>query len=101
MPLILVRAKESDWPRLLSWRNDPETLRQSWSDKAVTVPEHLEWLATHLSDDSSALFIVRDTDRGAHVETARVDIQHDKKKRYEFDLSLTVDPQHRGRGYAA
>ena len=87
-------ATPDDWARLFDWRNDPETIAQSWSDAPVETTEHQAWLEKTLADKRARLFIAEDTERSLIVGTGRLDIRGKK-----VELSLTIDPRHRGKGY--
>lgn len=71
--IVLDRATLKDWGRLLVMRNDPDTVANSFSSKPVTVVEHMRWLRSVI-DSETLLFVARDTERGVHVGTGRIDL---------------------------
>jgi RimJ/RimL family protein N-acetyltransferase len=93
--LALRAATARDAELLLEWRNDAETRRQSRTSSRVTAAAHTRWLAATLADPEIHLFIARDAE-GRDVGTGRIDY----RGRGTAELSLTVAPAHRRRGYA-
>jgi len=56
--IVLRRAGESDRDRLLGWRNLPEIVALSSSQRTVTTAEHGAWFAAALADPGCHLLIV-------------------------------------------
>jgi spore coat polysaccharide biosynthesis predicted glycosyltransferase SpsG/RimJ/RimL family protein N-acetyltransferase len=94
--VTLRRAGADDAARLWEWRNDPVTRAQSWSSEPVPSEVHDTWLAETLRRSDVALFIALDEASGAPIGTGRLDVAPEG-----IELSLTVAPDQRGRGYAA
>ncbi len=92
MILDLRRAGQPDSEMLLVWRNDPATVANSLSRKAVDPDEHKAWLERVLDDADTTLLIV-EIDAGLPIGTVRLDRQGDT-----VELSLTIDPGRRGLG---
>lgn len=92
--LTLRAAKREDGAKLLAWRNDPLTREMSISSAPVTPAEHEAFLARSLDATDRVLCIAEDG--GAAVGTVRLDA----KASGEWEISLTVAPDARGRGYA-
>jgi RimJ/RimL family protein N-acetyltransferase len=95
--LTMRLATMEDWARLLAWRNDPETRANSVEQAEVTVSEHRKWLKKTLASPSTMLFVFTDNSREVVVGTGRLDFD---AKHKSIELSLTIDPRQRGRGYA-
>lgn len=96
MSIYLKPATVADAARLYSWRTDRGTATASRAEPPQSfVKDHLAWLAATLKKPSVHLLVAVDTERGVMVGTARLDVSG---KRAE--VSLTVDPQQRGRGYS-
>lgn len=95
MNLVARPATASDSAQLLSWRNDPLTLKQSRESKPVAADTHEAWLATVLSDSTRYLFIVESED-GVPLGTVRFD----PESANTYEVSITVNPEHRGRKYS-
>lgn len=87
-------ATRDDAAALLAWRNDPETRAASRSQAAVSPDEHLAWLDRQLARTDGALLVAER--EGAAVGQVRLDPAADGTT----EVSLTVAPEHRGRGLA-
>jgi RimJ/RimL family protein N-acetyltransferase len=94
MRLALRQATAADEARLLAWRNDPQTRAQAFSSSVVEPDEHHRWLRTRL-DDHDTVLAIAELD-GQAVGTVRLD----RRDRTVAELSITVAPEHRGRGLA-
>jgi RimJ/RimL family protein N-acetyltransferase len=90
----LREARSNDAELLFTWRNDPETRRQSRDTEAVDWEDHLEWLVKVLEAPDRLLLIAVD-DQGP-IGTIRFDFV-DKRA----EISVTVAPERRGEGLAA
>ena len=88
-------ARLEDAERLLTWRNDPETRRASFSTEAIARPDHLAWLARRLADPGVALLVGEEPD-GVPVGQVRLDRAGDAAL-----VSIVVAPEARGRGVGA
>jgi len=95
-------ALSGRWPRLrpagmedaatlLAWRNDPDTVRASHSDRPVDPDGHRRWLAASLGNPGRRLYVAEDA--GIAAGTVRLDRDGDG-----WLLSWTVAPDFRGRG---
>lgn len=94
-PRVDVRvATTADADRLLAWRNDPATRAASRRPGAVTPADHLTWLAASLERADRHL-LVGALD-GVAVGTVRWDAEPDE----EWEVSITLDPDARGRRLA-
>ncbi len=82
-------ATASDALVLLAWRNDALTRFNSRNANPVDLSDHLAWLERRLMRESPHLYIA-ELD-GEPVGTVRIDGE---------EISYTVAPEHRGRGYA-
>lgn len=95
-PAPTVRAATAaDADLLLAWRNDEQT--RAWSRTAAMVgrTEHRAWLARVLADPDRLLLVA---EHGSHpVGTVRLD----RVSGAEWEVSVTVAPEQRGRGLAA
>lgn len=90
--MILRGATMADAGLLLAWRNDLQTREASIASTAVDSVSHLAWLAAVLEDpDRELLIAVVDEDP---VGTVRFDT-----KDGTTELSWTVSPDHRHKGY--
>lgn len=92
--LTLRPATLADAETLLRWRNDPETIRQSMSPWPVTPEQHQRWLREVLGGHEPVLLFIAQA--GDHeIGTGRLDVLLDA-----VWLSVTIAPEHRGRGFA-
>lgn len=91
--LITLRAATmADAPRLLAWRNDPATRTASLTPDEVSRQDHMAWLEKTLASSARTLWIA---ESGIScVGTARLDITPERQ-----ELSWTVAPEARGKGY--
>ncbi len=93
-PAVVLRsATSADSARLLAWRNDPETRRQSRTVTRVTRSTHDTWLTRVLTDPEVRLFIAEDH-LGRLLGTGRLDY----RGQATAEVNLTVAPEWRGRG---
>lgn len=94
-PAVGVRpATADDADLLLAWRNDPTTRAVSRQQDAVDRPAHVAWLEASLRRPDRHLLVGR-TD-GRPVGTVRWDDRGDG----EWEVSITVAPEARGRRVA-
>lgn len=83
------RATLADSERLIEWRNDPLTRAMSRNTGIVGV----DWARDYLTRANRLYYIVeRD---GLPIATAHFDLESDAA-----EISITVAPEHRGRGLA-
>jgi RimJ/RimL family protein N-acetyltransferase len=94
-PLRLRLATVADGRLLLSWRNDPETRRQSFSRAKVSLGTHLAWLAGKLADRRCRLYLAVDR-AGEPVAQVRLE----PISRGAAEVHIAVAPEARGRGLA-
>lgn len=92
---VLRGATAADADLLLAWRNDQETRRWSRSGAVVDPAGHRAWLARVLADPDRRLLVAEQGNRP--VGTVRLD----RVAGAEWEVSVTVAPEQRGRGLAA
>ena len=85
----LQTGQASDAERLFIWRNDDITRAMSRSSELVPWASHVEWLDRRLATAEPGLFIAEID--GVPVGTFRIDGD---------EISYTVAPDYRSRGYA-
>lgn len=88
---ILRRATLKDAEFLFKLRNDPVTRANSVSEDLVPWHVHIDWLNKSLANPQRLLFIGIRRER---VGTSRLDIGES-----HTEISYTVAPKHRGKGY--
>lgn len=95
-PAVVLRAATSDdGARLLAWRNDPETRRQSVTQGEVAAADHATWLARSLASDDRTLLVAEH--EGTPVGTVRLD----REPADAWEVSITVAPEARGKRLAS
>src|ERR1700716_3121599 len=93
--VTLHQASMKDAARLYDWRIDAETVRNSIAPPPGSFDAHCVWLENVLRDPLVALFIAYDPERRVRVGCVRIDRRSDE----EAEISITVDPEQRGRRY--
>ena len=85
----------SDAQLLLEWRNDELTRLNSFNSEIVSLEDHLNWFQKSLSSPNREIYIAEI--KGFPIGTIRVDINEDSSK----ELSWTISPSQRGKGYGS
>jgi RimJ/RimL family protein N-acetyltransferase len=85
---------DRDAAMLLRWRNDPETRRNSIRTEEVSQEEHAKWVQDRILIHTGSVLIA-DIDN-VSVGVVRMDWNDSDDA---CDLSFTVAPEHRGKGY--
>jgi UDP-2,4-diacetamido-2,4,6-trideoxy-beta-L-altropyranose hydrolase len=96
-------ATEADAARLFAWRRDPETVTASIDPPPQTWDDHMKWFDAILAQEVEDVdvFIATDTERSVTVGVLRLDYSADASAATGLaEVSITVDPAQRGRGYA-
>lgn len=88
-------ATPADEDFLLICRNDEQTRRWSRRSAVLASTDHHAWLTRTLADPDRQLWVVEQN--GAPVATVR----HDRIAPGRYEVSVTVAPEVRGRGWAA
>lgn len=78
---------------LLAWRNDPDTRLQSRNTDEVLLENHVAWLTKSFTMPSRKLYIAEHN--GSPVGTVR----SDKNKDGAVEVSFTIAPEARGKGF--
>lgn len=82
------------WPQVLHWRNDPDVYRWSRTNRPIDLVEHNEWFEKR-QNRLNLEPIFSYFHRGDFVGMARLDL----KSSDIYEVSLIVNPLHRGKGY--
>jgi RimJ/RimL family protein N-acetyltransferase len=90
--LTFRRASMTDAYRLLDWRNDPQTREASLNSDIIGLADHIDWLERTLKQPERQIFIA--AYGGEPVGTVRADWSE-----ASIELSWTVAPERRGRGF--
>jgi UDP-2,4-diacetamido-2,4,6-trideoxy-beta-L-altropyranose hydrolase len=94
--VALRRATMADAAALYRWRIDSETVRNSIAPPPASIDDHRAWLETALRNPHLALYVATDGARHVDIGSVRIDRRNDG----EAEISITVDPDERGRGYS-
>lgn len=95
-PAVIARpATLDDGQKLFEWRNDPTVRVNSRSRGEVEWGSHRGWLARSLQDPDRRLLMIESD--GMPVATCR----WDRRSADDWEISITVAPESRGRGVAA
>ena len=98
MTVTMRQATQIDRDKLLSWRNDPETLAASRSTAPISQEEHDRWMRMSVLQGYPEHYVlIAEGDEGS-VGVVRFDSSKDDLMAY--DVSLIVAPKHRGQGLA-
>ena len=94
--VLVRRANDGDAQVLWEWANDPETRAQSFSQEPIPWDDHVRWLDERLLDPATTFYIAT-TPTGDAIGQIRLD----RRASGDAEISLTVGPRWRGRGYAS
>ncbi|OPX84996.1 MAG: Acetyltransferase (GNAT) family protein [Pelotomaculum sp. PtaB.Bin104] len=86
---------QEDCQILFIWANDEVTRANSINTSVITWNTHMQWFREKMDSLKSCLYIITDNDKP--VGQIRLDIVDEGSA----EISLSVAPQHRGKGYAA
>lgn len=94
-PEVTLRSATSDdAAQLLAWRNDPATRAMSITDGEVSPQDHAAWLGKTLSSPDRKLFVAESG--GQAIGQIRLD----RTAGATWEISITVAPTARGKGYS-
>ena len=95
MSVRLRPLRETDGPKVLTWRNSDAVAPYMYSDHLISPEEHVDWLARALTYNDRAFWIIQmeDVDVGL-ANLAAISLPH---RRCEWAYYL-ADPSTRGRG---
>jgi RimJ/RimL family protein N-acetyltransferase len=89
-------ATEADAAMLLDWRNDERTRRWSRTTRPVAMDDHIRWLRAAVGAPSRLLLVAE-----AVEQTPVGTIRFDRVAAGVWEVSITVAPDQRGRGWSA
>lgn len=88
-------ATMADSDRLLIWRNDPETIKNSNSPDPVTPDVHAKWMDRWVRTGFPASLVLI----AIHGPFPIGVIRFEARARWTYEVSITIAPQRRGDGY--
>lgn len=86
-------ATSSDRDRLFRWANDPDTRTASFNTGPIAWDTHVAWFARRLADPDTRIFI-------AEVDGTPVGQVRFQRDAAEWEISIVVAPDARGKGFA-
>lgn len=91
--LTFRRAEEADSELILEWANDVQTRRQSFHSEFIDSETHRKWYAESLQNPNRELWIC------CHGKTPIGLFRLDLRAGGEYEISYSIAPQQRNRGY--
>jgi RimJ/RimL family protein N-acetyltransferase len=89
----LRKVTYDDWKILLIWRNDPITMKHSFTQEPITEQVHKLWFNDSLINDRRSIYILE-------VDLIPIGfIRSDILEVNKYLLSWNIDPAYRGNGY--
>lgn len=95
--LRLRKATIEDAEKYYSWVNDPVVREQSFNSSIIDLDSHKHWFASALEDDAFFMCICQN-EIGEDIGQVRIVKQEEKSN--EALISISIDSNHRGKGYA-
>jgi len=93
--MIVRPAELNDSLDILSWRNDLHTRNMSFDTSLVSSEDHVRWFGGALQSDDHYFYI--GIQYGQKIGVCRYHLSLD---RLQCEVSINLNPQHRGRGLA-
>ena len=84
---------------LFRWRNDPLTRAQSLQQQPVEWEAHLKWLQASLQNPDRQLYIAESAALAGQEQSLLLGTVRADKTAGEYELSWTVAPEQRGKGW--
>ena len=88
-------ATMADSDRLLTWRNDPDTIANSLSSEPITPDHHAEWMDRWVRTGFPAGLVLM----AVHGPFPIGVIRFEARARWTYEVSITIGPRFRGKGY--
>ena len=92
-------ATLEDAERLFQWRNDSLTRAQSLQQQPVEWQAHLNWLQASLQNPDRQLYIAESAALAGQEQSLLLGTVRADKTAGEYELSWTVAPEQRGKGW--
>ncbi|MFA5412008.1 MAG: GNAT family N-acetyltransferase [Candidatus Micrarchaeia archaeon] len=93
MTVSLRKAGEADVKQIFGWINEPSTREQSFSQKPVSLEEHVAYWNSRLKDGKNHSFII-------HSGKEQVGLLRMDKRDGAYEVSILISEGHRGKGLA-
>lgn len=96
MTVVVLRdTSRDDCEMYWHWVNDPEVRKQSHNSKPIKWEEHSYWFNEQLGRDNVRMFVAHDWSSPKAVPVGQIRFEYINK---EWNLSYSVDAEHRRRG---
>ena len=92
-------ATLEDAQQLFAWRNDPQSRAQSLQQQPVEWQAHLLWLQASLQNPDRQLYIAESAALAGQEQSLLLGTVRADKTAGEYELSWTVAPEQRGKGW--
>ena len=77
------------------WANDPDVRIQSFNSSQIQFDAHKEWFVAAINNEAFSMFVFQNSE-GKDVGQVRIEKQNDS----EAFIGVSLDLNHRGKGYA-
>ena len=88
-------VEKEDIEDILNWRNDLETIKQSFNSKSVKLKDHEKWFNDSIKNKNRQIFIAFNKEN-EKIGQIRFDKNKDKA-----EIGITIAPEFRGKGYGS
>lgn len=95
--LSLRKPTREDIDIYFFWANDPVVRMLSYDSSIIDLDTHKKWFESALNNESYFMCIFQNS-FGEDIGQVRIQKQKDYNK--EAHISISIDPSHRGKGYA-
>jgi RimJ/RimL family protein N-acetyltransferase len=85
----------NDMQLFFKWANDDEVRKQSYDSQKIQLSTHIQWFEYAIMSESYNMYVFQD---GNKENIGQVRIQ--KQNEMEALIGISIDFQHRGKGYA-
>ena len=93
--LSLRKPTTEDMEIYFSWANDPVVREQSYNSSVINLESHKQWFESVLNNEAYFMCICQNAG-GENVGQVRIQ----KNKNKESLIGISIDSNHRGKGYA-
>jgi RimJ/RimL family protein N-acetyltransferase len=91
------KATATDANLIYQWANDPGARSNSYSNKPIEYEDHLKWFNNKITDPNCTIYIFLN-ENYAEIGMVRIEVSSLAEK--DSTISIIIDAQHRGKGYA-
>ena len=95
MKIVLRDTSRDDCEMYWHWANDLEVRKQSHNSQLIEWEEHHHWFNKQLGKDNVRMFVAHDWSSPKAVPVGQIRFEYINK---EWNLSYSVDAEHRRRG---